>query len=221
MRRYVPELEQYGDKYIYEPWKTPLADQKQWGCLIKGDGDGKMEGGEDRYNLYPKPMFDFDERRRICIEGVKGAYKFGLYGADERIQDGSWSELFPSGAEGVDEESIDRMIEGSTEQLHEGRTHERPIGHAENESIGKGMSSNAKDDGSNVAAGGDESSDGYAQDGKESGGEKEVGDHASAGGKIGGGVKGRKASDKSTAKRKRQGTLDGVLVQKRGKKQLQ
>lgn len=213
VRRYVPELEKYGDKYIYEPWKTPLADQKQWGCLIKGDGDGKVEEGEDRYKLYPKPMFDFDERRRICIEGVKGAYKVGLYGADERVQDGSWSELFPRGAEGIDEEPTDRMIERSTEQLHEAS--------AENESIGKGMTSNKEDDSSNVAAGGDEGFDEYARDGKGLGGEEKVGDHANAGGKTGGDAKGRKAGDKSTAKRKRQGTLDGILVQKRGRKQVQ
>ena len=61
MRRYVPELKNYSDKYIYEPWKAPIADQKKWGCIIKGDGgyaesnaangkngDGEKEADEDR-----------------------------------------------------------------------------------------------------------------------------------------------------------------------------
>ena len=34
----VPELEEFDQKYIYEPWKAPIADQKRWGCVIKGDG---------------------------------------------------------------------------------------------------------------------------------------------------------------------------------------
>lgn len=38
IRHYVPELSNYSDKYIYEPWKAPIKDQKDWGCVIKGDG---------------------------------------------------------------------------------------------------------------------------------------------------------------------------------------
>ncbi|KAF2713035.1 cryptochrome-2 [Pleomassaria siparia CBS 279.74] len=101
VRRYVPELVKYDKKYIYEPWKTPIADQKAWACLIKGDGsddaEKKVDGG---YNTYPKPMFDFPERREICIQGMKKAYEVGLYGNDARVKDGSWRALFHNDAEG-------------------------------------------------------------------------------------------------------------------------
>ncbi|KAI4248483.1 MAG: hypothetical protein L6R40_001044 [Gallowayella cf. fulva] len=77
VKRFVPELGGFPKKFVYEPWKAPVADQKRWGCLIRGDGgeggddEGEKEGG---YQVYPKPMFDFDERRGVCIEGVKSAY---------------------------------------------------------------------------------------------------------------------------------------------------
>lgn len=221
VRRYVPELEEYGEKYIYEPWKAPLVDQRRWGCLIKGDGVEKDEGEKARYKLYPKPMFDFDERRRICIEGVKGAYKVGLYGADKKVQDGSWSKLFPGDSEGAVEEPTDQMIEGSTEQLYEDRRSTQPIHSAGNQSISEPTLSNTGENDGSTAADGDEGVDEDARGATELGGETKGGDHLNAGGKIGDDAKGMKAPDKSGAKRKRQGTLDGVLVQKRGKKQLQ
>lgn len=34
IRRYIPELAGLADKYVYEPWKAPIADQKKAGCLI-------------------------------------------------------------------------------------------------------------------------------------------------------------------------------------------
>lgn len=221
VRKYVPELEKYGEKYIYEPWKAPLVDQKRWGCLIKGDEDMKRDGGEARYKLYPKPMFDFDERRRICIDGVKGAYKVGLYGADTKVQDGSWSELFPDGAEGVVEEPTDRIAEGSTEQLNEGRKPAQLINSIGNENNGECTSPGKGDDDSNTAADDDQGFDEDEQGAAELGGETKGGDHASSGGKIGNDARGRKAADKSAPKRKKQGTLDGILVRKRGKKQAQ
>lgn len=221
VKRYLPELEKYDEKYIYEPWKAPLVDQKRWACLIKGDGDGERDGVEARFKLYPKPMFDFDERRRICIEGVKGAYKVGLYGAHEKVQDGSWGELFPGGAEGVGEEPIDQMIEGSTEQLDEGRIPAQLIHNAGNENIGERTSHSKRNDSGNRAADDDEGFEEDPQNGIELGSETKGEDHASTGGMIEDDVKGRKAAGKSAAKRKRQGTLDGILVPKRGKKQVQ
>ncbi|KIW78215.1 hypothetical protein Z517_08048 [Fonsecaea pedrosoi CBS 271.37] len=95
VRRYVPELARFDKKYIYEPHRAPIADQKAWGCLIKGDGgDGKppKQGGE--YKVYPKPMFDFQERRRFCLDRMKEAYDVGLFGDDERVISGKWKELF-------------------------------------------------------------------------------------------------------------------------------
>ncbi|KIY01385.1 uncharacterized protein Z520_02937 [Fonsecaea multimorphosa CBS 102226] len=92
VRRYVPELERFDKKFIYEPHKAPIADQKSWGCLIKGDGTGKGEEGE--YKVYPKPMFDFNERRRFCLDRMKEAYDVGLFGDDERVISGEWKKLF-------------------------------------------------------------------------------------------------------------------------------
>lgn len=91
VRRWVPELKDLDSKYIYEPWKAPILDQKKAGVRVTGDGLGDREAG-----TYPKPMFDFSERRQVCIDGVKTAYSVGLHGADERVLDGTWRELFPS-----------------------------------------------------------------------------------------------------------------------------
>lgn len=97
VRRYVPELEKFSAMYIYEPWKAPIADQKKWRCLIKGDGGAQEMDG---YKVYPKPMFDFSERREVCIQGMKNAYAVGLYGNDPKVLDGSWRKLFDDDAAG-------------------------------------------------------------------------------------------------------------------------
>lgn len=93
VRRYVPELKNLDQKWIYEPWKAPIADQKKAGIKIQGDGSGDAEG------VYPKPMFDFPERRTICLHGMKKAYQVGLYGDDPKVVDGSWRNLFDTGSE--------------------------------------------------------------------------------------------------------------------------
>lgn len=36
-RRYVPELKNVPDEYIFEPWKCPESIQKQAGCIIGKD----------------------------------------------------------------------------------------------------------------------------------------------------------------------------------------
>ncbi len=97
VKRYVPELNELDSKYIYEPWKAPIADQKRAGVRIQGDGNVEQEG------IYPKPMFDFNERRNICIDGMKKAYKIGLYGNDAKVIDGTWRKLFDGDAEGPTE----------------------------------------------------------------------------------------------------------------------
>ncbi|KAG7095056.1 hypothetical protein E1B28_005846 [Marasmius oreades] len=99
VRKYVPELKNFDQKYIYEPANAPIADQKRWGCLIEGEGDGTSTS-EGKLKLYPKPMFDFAERRDICIKGMKNAYSIGLYGDNPKVLDGSWRELFDDAAEG-------------------------------------------------------------------------------------------------------------------------
>ncbi|KAG9241661.1 cryptochrome-2 [Calycina marina] len=95
--RYCPELKDLPAKYIYEPWKAPLQDQKKAGVRITGDGKDPEKG------TYPKPMFDFSERRNICIERMKTAYKVNLYGNDSKAIDGTWKTLFADSAEGPTE----------------------------------------------------------------------------------------------------------------------
>ena len=102
VRHYVPELANYPDKYIYEPWKAPIAGQRKAGCLIKtvndhGEDEGKEEGG---MKTYPKPIFDFAARRAICLDGMKSAYHINIYGDNPKVVDGTWPSLFPDGAEG-------------------------------------------------------------------------------------------------------------------------
>lgn len=97
VRRYVPELAKFDKKYIYEPWKAPIADQKKWECRVEGDGSGGKEG------TYPKPMLDFGQRREVCIQAMKNAYHVGLYGNDAKVLDGSWRKLFDDKAEGPTE----------------------------------------------------------------------------------------------------------------------
>ena len=79
LKNFVPGLEKFGQKYIYKPWKVPIADQKRWGCVIKGDGSVQEEGG---MKVYPKPMLDFNETRQICIDKLKKAYAVGMYRDD-------------------------------------------------------------------------------------------------------------------------------------------
>ena len=122
VRKFVPELEKFPHKYIYEPWKAPIADQKKWGCVVKGDGS---ETEIDGKKAYPKPMFDFPTQREICIQGVKNAYHVGLHGNDPKVLDGTWRKLFEDGAEGPTEGS-----EGPPGAMVE---HEEANGHEENE----------------------------------------------------------------------------------------
>jgi cryptochrome len=97
IRKYVPELKDMPKKFIYEPHKAPIADQKKAGVRIEGDGD---QGEKNGMKTYPKPMFDFATQRDICLEGMKGAYHVGLYGNDPKVMDGSWKALFDDAAEG-------------------------------------------------------------------------------------------------------------------------
>ena len=61
IRRFVPELARFPDKYIYEPHTAPLAVQKAASCII----------GED----YPKPMVDHSVVSKSCISRMAAAYK--------------------------------------------------------------------------------------------------------------------------------------------------
>lgn len=148
VRHYVPELAQFDKKYIYEPWKAPIADQKKWGCLIKGDGgaeEGKLDASVEREEgkeVYPKPMFDFPQRREICIQGMKNAYHINLHGNDPKVLDGSWRQLFEDNAEGPTE-GKDGPIGAMIEDDHgHGEADPSPlkkgVKHARSDSAGKG-----------------------------------------------------------------------------------
>lgn len=98
VRRYVPELAGYDKKYVYEPWKAPIQDQKMWGCRVV-----EVEGVQAEEGTYPKPMLDFGKRREVCLQAMKNAYHVGLYGNDPKVLDGTWRELFEDSAEGPTE----------------------------------------------------------------------------------------------------------------------
>ena len=102
VRRYVPELKDFPKKFMYEPHKAPIADQKAAGVRIEGDGTQKTSE-DGKLKLYPKPMFDFNTQREICIQGMKAAYAAGLYGNDKRVMDGSWKAAFDDAGEGPTE----------------------------------------------------------------------------------------------------------------------
>jgi deoxyribodipyrimidine photolyase len=102
VRKYVPELREFDDTVLYEPWRAARADQRKWGCWVRGEGE-RSEDEDGEMKVYPKPMFDFAQRRDVCIQGMKNAYRVDLYGDDERVLNGTWQDLFEDDAEGATE----------------------------------------------------------------------------------------------------------------------
>lgn len=78
IREYVPELRDVPEKYIYEPWKMPKADQKAARIIIGGDGPGH----------YPKPIFDAQEQAKKSLAGMKASYAAKIFGNDSRVESG-------------------------------------------------------------------------------------------------------------------------------------
>ena len=60
IRKHVPILAKFPDKYIYEPWTAPKGIQTACGCII----------GKD----YPKPMVDHSKEVKINMAKMKSAY---------------------------------------------------------------------------------------------------------------------------------------------------
>ena len=60
VRRWLPALANFPSKYIYEPWKAPIADQKAAGCII----------GKD----YPKPIVAHDVASKANMAKMAEAY---------------------------------------------------------------------------------------------------------------------------------------------------
>lgn len=61
IRKYVPILKNFPDKYIYSPWRAPNNLQIECKCIIGID--------------YPQPIVDHKETRRINIEKLKEYYR--------------------------------------------------------------------------------------------------------------------------------------------------
>lgn len=61
IRHFIPALKNYPNKFIYEPWKAPIAIQKQAGCII----------GQD----YPQPIVDHAVVSKENMSKMAAAYK--------------------------------------------------------------------------------------------------------------------------------------------------
>jgi cryptochrome len=57
----VPELARFPAKYIYEPWKAPIADQTKAGCRVGVD--------------YPKPIVAHDVASKANMGLMADAYR--------------------------------------------------------------------------------------------------------------------------------------------------
>ncbi|KAM3078936.1 hypothetical protein ACMFMF_003863 [Clarireedia jacksonii] len=143
VKRYVPELRGLGEKWIYEPWKAPVGELRRAGVRVEGDGMGEgNREGNGKEMVYPAPMFDFAERRSICLEAMKTAYKVGLYGDDGRLKTGEWRELFGDGEEGVREGGVD--VEGSEDRNKDETVEEDGRGAADRGGEGEGENAERK-----------------------------------------------------------------------------
>ncbi|XP_029576452.1 cryptochrome-2 isoform X1 [Salmo trutta] len=60
IRRYIPKLKDYPNRYIHEPWSAPDSVQKATNCVVGVD--------------YPRPMLNHAQRSCLNIERMKQVY---------------------------------------------------------------------------------------------------------------------------------------------------
>ena len=60
VRKWLPQLRNFPSKYIYEPWKAPLAEQRKAGCVVGAD--------------YPMPIVDHQAASKANMEKMAAAY---------------------------------------------------------------------------------------------------------------------------------------------------
>lgn len=70
IRKYIPKLAKFPEKYIYEPWTAPKDIQEKCGCII----------GKD----YPKPIVDHEDARKRNISRMAAAYAKRNAGNDSK-----------------------------------------------------------------------------------------------------------------------------------------
>jgi cryptochrome len=102
VRHYCPELAKFPDKFIYEPWTAPIAEQKKAGCII----------GKD----YPERMLDDKERKETCLQRMKAAFDLGLKGNSKEVLDGSARKLLQQKYGGSSESRKRKRINTETGQ---------------------------------------------------------------------------------------------------------
>jgi cryptochrome len=61
-------------------------------------------------------MFDFAQRRAVCLDGMKEAYRVGLFGDSAAVLDGRWRGLFGGVGEGGG--GAGEMSEAKTARAH-------------------------------------------------------------------------------------------------------
>jgi cryptochrome len=71
--------------------KRRLRIRRGGGCVIKQDWKVQEEGG---MQVHPKPKSDFNERRHVCMDGLKNGCAVGMYGDDEGVKDRTWKGFF-------------------------------------------------------------------------------------------------------------------------------
>ncbi|KAK5629740.1 hypothetical protein RRF57_005455 [Xylaria bambusicola] len=123
IRKWVPELKHLDAKYIYEPWKATQAALDDAGVQI--EGDGLSDDGRD--DIYPVAMFDFQERKSICLAAMKRAFSIGLHGNDEAVKNGSclrkqgrqrWKDLMGTNGSDGDKDGGEHAGDAGHEEKH-------------------------------------------------------------------------------------------------------